>query len=367
MTPRLLRLDERLEAQGVGSLVLPPGTALRYLTGLDMSPSRRLTLFVHVPGKESILVLPKLEAPGIPETPGLRLVSWIDADGPLAAVREALADVPLDAPVGVDEETTRLWELNALEEAAGKPLQTVPIASLLWQLRSIKDAGELDTMREAGRIVDAALGKVQKALRPGITERQLAKVCAEAILEAGADGLSFNAFVAAGPNAFSPHHVSGDRPIEEGELIIVDMGAMVRGYASDVTRTFAIGEVSPELQRVFDVALASHEAGVAAVRAGAPCEAPDLAARKVILDAEMPDCPHRIGHGLGSTSFPPHEPPNVAEGVKAPLQAGMVVTVEPGVFVPGVAGARVEDAVVVTEDGAERLTHYPRGLLRPIG
>ena len=178
------------------------------------------------------------------------------------------------------------------------------------------------------------------------------------MLRAGGEGLSFSPIVVAGPNAASPHSTPSERPIQPGETIVVDCGVTVGGYAADITRTFAVGELEPEMARVYDVVRAANEAGREAVRPGIPAEQVDQAARAVIKDAGYGEYFfHRTGHGLGLET---HEPPYIVAGNQRLLEPGMTFTVEPGIYLPGRGGVRIEDDVVVTADGGESLTTFPR-------
>jgi Xaa-Pro dipeptidase len=193
-----------------------------------------------------------------------------------------------------------------------------------------------------------------------MTEREATRRLIQACFAAGADALAFEPIVVAGPNAALPHATPSDRPIGPGELMIVDFGAVVDGYASDLTRTFVLGEPDPEAARIYAVVREANAAGRAAVRPGIPAEAVDQAARAVIEDAGYgPYFPHRTGHGLG---LEVHEPPYLVAGDTTPLQTGMVFTVEPGIYLSGKGGIRIEDVVVVTENGGESLTAFPREL-----
>jgi Xaa-Pro dipeptidase len=192
----------------------------------------------------------------------------------------------------------------------------------------------------------------------GMTERAVAALLKIEMLEAGAEGMSFAPLVVAGPNAASPHAGPSDRPIQPGETIVVDCGVTVGGYAADITRTFAIGALEPELARVYEVVRAANEAGRAAVGPGVPAEEVDRVARAVIEESGYGAYfTHRTGHGLG---LEVHEPPYIVAGNERPLEPGMTFTVEPGVYLPGQGGVRIEDDVVVTSDGAESLTSFER-------
>uniref|UniRef100_UPI002ADE01E9 M24 family metallopeptidase n=1 Tax=Thermoflexus sp. TaxID=1969742 RepID=UPI002ADE01E9 len=220
---------------------------------------------------------------------------------------------------------------------------------------------EIAAMRRAVAVAEAALRMWLPEVRIRMTEREAARRLIQACFAAGADALAFEPIVVAGPSAALPHATPSDRPLGPGELMIVDFGVVVDGYVSDLTRTFALGEPDPELRRVYEVVREANAAGRAAVRPGIPAEAVDWAARAVIEAAGYgPNFLHRTGHGLG---LEVHEPPYIVAGNTAPLQPGMTFTVEPGIYLPGKGGVRIEDDVVVTETGGESLTTFPRELM----
>lgn len=233
----------------------------------------------------------------------------------------------------------------------------VATEGLIAGLRARKDDAEVARIERAAGYVDTALGEVAPALR-GLTEREAARRIEATIRSAGADDIGFDAIVASGPNGAIPHHSPGERAISDGDLVIIDIGARVDGYRSDMTRTFSIGEMSTEQQRQYDVVVAAQQAGVDAMVAGAPTRDVDAAARAVIDDAGWADAfPHGTGHGIGLDI---HELPTVGTRSTEVYEVGTVATVEPGVYLSGSGGVRVEDTLVVTSDGARRLTGFAK-------
>lgn len=236
--------------------------------------------------------------------------------------------------------------------------ELAPSSGLIEGLRSVKDHAEIDRIEAAAAIVDRALSDVVAALLEQPTEREFARILDAAIRAGGADDLGFDTIVASGPNGAIPHHAPGDRTIGRGDLVIVDVGAMVDGYRSDMTRTFCVGELSAEQRRHYQVVADAQQAGVDAMVEGVRTAAVDAAARAVIGDAGWGDrFTHGTGHGVGLDI---HELPRVAHDAADEYRIGTVATVEPGVYLPGVAGVRVEDTCVVTESGARRLTGFPK-------
>ncbi len=238
--------------------------------------------------------------------------------------------------------------------------ELVPTTGVVEQCRQVKDEGEIDRMAAAAAIADGALAEVRPMLAEGPTEKEAALALDTAIRRLGADSSAFATIVASGPNAALPHKRPSDRPIGPGELVIVDMGAVVDGYRSDMTRTMAVGEPDPKARKVFETVRDAQRLGVEQVVPGSPISEVDKACRDCIDAAGWADAfVHGTGHGVGLDI---HEMPWVRSTAGEPLQVGQVITVEPGVYLPGFCGARVEDTVVVTEDGARRLTHSPKAL-----
>lgn len=239
--------------------------------------------------------------------------------------------------------------------------ELVPTEGLVEALRIVKDAGEVARIEAAAHIADAALADVRTLLLEGPTEAEFGLALDSAIRRFGAEGTSFETIVASGPNGAKPHHRPGSRRIEPGDLVVLDFGALVDGYCSDMTRTVMVGEPSPTQARMLEVVTASQQAGLEAVRAGVATADVDAACRAVIADAGWGDAfLHGTGHGVGLDI---HEDPRVAATATATLAPGHVVTVEPGVYLPDHGGVRVEDTVVVTDEGCRRLTLAPKAPL----
>lgn len=371
-TDRLTHLRTALAETDLDALVLIPGSNLRYLLGFSPMLSKRVVLAIF-PTEDSppALALPTLEAPGVRAHLGeaASYHTWDDATGPDAAVEAALHQTGLTGAVtlGVEFAAMRVQDLRALERAAdalGGSVNVQDATKLIGRLRMVKEAEELAAMEAAARIVEQALQRTIDQIAVGKTERELATFCTNAILEAGADGESFEAFVAAGPNTANPHHEPGDRPIQAGDLVMIDCGAVVKGYASDITRTVAVGEPDAQAREIYAVVKAANAAGKRAVHPGATGEAIDRAAREVIEEAGYGAYfVHRTGHGLGMETFPCHEYPDIVQGSTEPLPVGTTFTIEPGIYLEGVGGVRIEDDVVVTPDGHRSLTHFPRDLM----
>jgi Xaa-Pro aminopeptidase len=363
MQNRLDRLKNAAAAQGLAAVAVIPGASLHYLTGLDMHQSKRLTVaFFPVEGPPSF-VLPLLEASRVQAATAipLQIYPWSDADGPADALQRCCDDLGLAGRrIGVEYTSMRVLELRGIERCA-PGVQAEDAVALIADLRMVKDDEELAAMVEAARMIDSALAATLPQIRVGQTERQLAAILSHAIEATGAEGLSFGSIVAGGPNGANPHHDNGDRPFQAGDLIIIDCGAKYGGYLSDITRTVALGEPSVEQRTIYELVRAANAAGRAACRPGASGEEIDAATRAVIVAGGYGDYfTHRTGHGLGLDA---HELPNIVAGSTAPLRPGTTFTIEPGIYVGGLCGVRIEDDMVITADGARTLTSFPRELV----
>lgn len=363
MTDRVPRLAAEAGKHGLGGIALVPGANLRYLTGLDFGLTKRLTLALFPAEGSPAFVVPALEAGRVEagSRVPLRLFRWNDGDGPDAALRRCVDELGLAGKrIAVEHTAMRVMELRALE-ACAPGLSAEDATPLMTALRSRKDADERAAMREAVRMIETALEATIRQIRVGMTERALADFWDREIRAAGSDGPAFATDVASGPNAANPHHVPGDRAFQAGDLIVLDGGALCRGYASDITRTVALGEPGPEARRIYELVQAANAAGRAACRPGATGEEIDRAARRVIEDGGCgPLFFHRTGHGLGLEI---HEPPYIVAGSREPLPEGATFTIEPGIYLDGVRGVRIEDDLLLTPDGAESLTTFPRDLI----
>ncbi len=362
---RLEALRALAKANGVDCVALMPGANLRYFTGLTTRLSERPTvLFVPTEGPLAVVV-PQLEAAAaedqLPE--GARLFVYRDEEGHehiFYQVAEAL-DLAGKA-IGVEYLAMRVMEMRRIEQAA-PGCQLLATEPWLPQLRRVKDEVEIAHMRRAVEVAERAMARLldEGGIRPGRTELEVAADLKIALLREGTQGEPFEPLVVAGPNSALPHAGPSNRPLAEGDLVIVDWGAVVEGYRSDITRTFVLGEPTAEMVRIHDAVLAANRSARLAVRPQMPAQEVDCLARRAITSAGYGEFfIHRTGHGLGLET---HEPPYLVEGNLALLEPGMTFTVEPGVYVPGLGGVRIEDDVLVTPDGSETLTTLRRGLI----
>lgn len=361
MTDRLARVQAALVAADLDALALVPGANMTYLLGLSIHSSERLAVAFCTPEGEVHMVLPALEesrAAAQALVP-ITFYSWTDAEGFDEALARCIDTIELDGLLGVEYTAMRVLELRAIEEVCAPA--TVDATPLLAKLRMVKDAEEIAAMQAAVQAVEQGLKAAIDFVRPGVTEREVQRVWEEAMIAAGAQGTSFETMIASGPNTANPHHTTSDRQLALGELVMFDGGARVNGYCSDITRTVALGPISDELREMYEVVLAANRAGVAAIKPETTGAAIDHAARSVITKAGYgPYFVHRTGHGLGIEI---HEPPYINTTETAPLPVGATFTIEPGVYLEGKGGVRIEDDVIVTADGGHCLTSFPRELI----
>ena len=275
-----------------------------------------------------------------------------------ALINEALAEAGAEK-AGFEEQRMTVAEHAVYSEKLHCTL--TPASSLMTELRGSKDEEELSCMTAAQRIAEGALEQILKEIRPGMTEKEIAARLNYLMVSAGAEKTAFDTIVASGPNGSMPHAVPGMRKVREGDFITMDFGCVYKGYCSDMTRTVALGRPSDEMRNVYDIVLQAQLAGIAAARAGVTGAAIDGAARKVIQDAGYGSCfGHSFGHSLGIDI---HEAPNAAPGNDKPMPDGAVISAEPGIYLPGRFGVRIEDVMILRPDGAQVITKAPKALL----
>lgn len=275
-----------------------------------------------------------------------------------ALINEALAEAGAEK-AGFEEQRMTVAEHAVYSEKLHCTL--TPASSLMTELRGSKDEEELSCMTAAQRIAEGALEQILKEIRPGMTEKEIAARLNYLMVSAGAEKTSFDTIVASGPNGSMPHAVPGMRKVREGDFITMDFGCVYKGYCSDMTRTVALGRPSDEMRNVYDIVLQAQLAGIAAAKAGVTGAAIDGAARKVIQDAGYGAYfGHSFGHSLGIDI---HEAPNAAPGNDKPMPDGAVVSAEPGIYLPGKFGVRIEDVMILRPDGAQVITKAPKALL----
>ncbi|MFD9933058.1 aminopeptidase P family protein [Streptomyces massasporeus] len=356
---RMERAARTAADAGLAGLLVAPGPDLVWLTGYTPpAVTERLTLLVLAAGQDPVLVVPALEAPDAHRAAGaaaLTLRDWTDGKDPYAATAGLLE---ASGRFGISDNA---WALHLLALQQALPGSSyASLTEALPMLRAVKDAAELDLMAAAGAAADATFEEIRNVPFAGRQESEVAADLDRLLRRHGHEQVDFT-IVASGPNGANPHHEAGDRVITRGDMVVLDFGGLRDGYGSDTSRTVHVGEPTDEERRVHDIVREAQEAGFRAVRPGAACQDVDRAAREVIAAAGYGEYfIHRTGHGIGVTT---HEPPYMIEGEERPLVPGMCFSVEPGIYLPGRFGVRIEDIVTVTEDGGRRLNTTARELV----
>lgn len=354
---RIRRAQTELEKQGVDLLLIGPGSDLFYLTGFVAHLSERLNLLGLPRQGKPFLILPVLEAPNARAQADLVDIHAWEETAPPAKLAALLAGAVDGKTLAVGDQ---LWSVFLLRLQEELPTATwIPAQNVMRALRMQKDSHEVDVMREVSRRTDEAWGEfVEGGQISGLTETEAMTRLQALMQKRGLEG-GFG-ICASGPNSASPHYHTGDRVIQPGDVVIFDWGGTLEGYKSDITRTVVIGEPTDEFRKVYEIVSRANQATLDAVKPGVPCEALDKAARDIITEAGYgPQFLHRVGHGLG---LDVHEEPYLVNGNKTPLEAGMVFSDEPGIYIEGHFGVRIEDAVVCTEDGGVRLNEASRAI-----
>jgi Xaa-Pro aminopeptidase len=360
LADRLMRAQAAAQEAGVDALLISPGPDLRYLTGYDAIPLERLTCLVLPAEGAARVVVPRLERLAALASPigalGLEVVSWQETEDPYAMVAGLL---PASGNFALDN---HMWaeKVLALRDAMPQATQTLA-GHVLRELRIRKTPDEVEALRRAGAAIDRVHALVPQWLRAGRTEREVGKDIADAIIAEGHVRVDF-VIVGSGPNGASPHHELSDRVIEPGDPVVVDIGGtMPDGYCSDETRCYSLGAPPPQFTEYYAVLQLAQAAACEHVQPGVTCESVDTAAREVIEAAGYGEhFVHRTGHGIGLET---HEEPYIVSGNSELLEPGMAFSIEPGIYLAGQHGARIEDIVICTDRAGERINLRPRELI----
>ena len=355
---RMLRVVTDATAAGLDGLVITPGPDLVWLTGYQPTAiTERLTVLVLTPDRQPTLLVPTLERPDAEGAVGagaLSIVDWADGEDPFV---RAGAFIGSQATMGIADSAWAMHLLGLQDAVRGSSYRS--LTQSLPMLRAVKDANELGRLAAAGAAADATYERILDVRFAGRKETEVAADLAALLREFGHEQVDFTV-VGSGPNGANPHHEAGDRTIEVGDAVVLDFGGLMHGYGSDTSRTVCVGEPSALVREVHEIVRQAQQAGVEAVRPGVACQEIDRAARKLITDAGYGEqFIHRTGHGIGTTT---HEPPYMIEGEEQPLVPGMCFSVEPGIYLAGQFGVRIEDIVTVTETGGRRLNGTEREL-----
>ena len=351
---RINRARVAMDEVGADTMLVSVGSDLPYLTGYQAMPLERLTMLV-VDEHDATLVVPELEAPRVKSGPFV-IRPWHEGENPIEAVVQ-LAGRPTIAAIG--DQTWSVFLIQLLGRMTGTTF--IPASTITSDLRVIKSSDEIEQLTRAGAAVDRVLARVPSEISfAGRTERHVANEVIDMTIGEGHELAQFW-IVASGANAASPHHEPGDRVMEDGDVVIIDFGGKLNGYCSDVSRTFSIGTPSAKVVEVHEIVRSAQAAGRAAATVGTPCQEVDRACRQVISDAGFGEYfIHRTGHGIGMDG---HEEPYIIEGNERVIEPGMAFSIEPGIYLPGEFGVRIEDICVASADGLRVLNNADRSLV----
>ncbi len=358
---RISQLQTMMQEQEIDCIALTPGASFYYFTGMKFHLMERPVIAFIKPGSPLILLLPDLERIKAEEKlPEAVLFSYDETSaGRLKSLKDASSALKLDdARIGIEPLQCRAFELWMLQSAASGS-QFEDISNLPGSIRSLKGADEIDHMKKAAVIAEQALEAVLGQIQPGLTEKEIAAELIIQLLRAGSEPeLPFEPIVASGPNSALPHATPTSRRLQQGDLLLFDWGARAGGYVSDITRTFAVGDVDPRLRRIYDVVQEANAHGRKAARPGITGADLDQTTTQVLINAGYGHLVrHRTGHGIGLEA---HELPYLTADQVQPLQTSMAFTIEPGLYIPGLGGVRIEDDMILEQDGAHSLTSMSR-------
>ena len=361
---RLEQFRNTVVENGLDGVALVPGANLLYLSTIHVHLSERPIVFFLPAHGDPAIIIPTLEAAkaqdaGIKDE---RIFSWDDDEGYTTAFQKACAQLELtDYLLGVEAQNMRVLELELLHRYSPN-LTTTHVEPLIMSLRGVKDESEQKAMRKAVAAAEQAMEELIPRIKIGQTEKRIASMLVQELMNAGSEASPFTPIVSAGPNGAIPHAVPTNRKIATGDLLVIDWGAVVDDYPSDITRTFAVGPIESEMVQIYEAVKLANETARKKAGPGTSGQDVDRAARGVIEELGYGDeFIHRTGHGLGLEI---HEPPFMMEGNTVPLEPGAVFTIEPGIYIRGKGGVRIEDDVIITSDGCESLTSFTRDLIQ---
>ena len=364
MNTRILRLKETMKSNNIKILTVIPGNSFFYFTGMRIYlHGRPIIFFVNANGRDAFL-MPELEIPSAKAAMGeddFDYFIYTDQKGYKGAMEDLSEHLSLsNSIIGVEYQNMRVFEENIIKEATrGVIFEDVQL--LLERQKNIKDSDEIANIREAARITDQALGETIKTIRRGITENQVLNELMIQLLRFGGQEPFKVQIVVSGDRSAFPHSKASDRVIQDGDIVMIDTGATYKGYPCDLTRTFVLGHIDGEMSEIYEIVKNANAAVVKGYKPSMTAEDVDSLARSVIESAGYGEYfIHRTGHGLGIGG---HEGLSIVKGNKTVLRPGMVFTDEPGIYIPGKGGVRIEDNVLVTSDGLEVLTGFSRELM----
>lgn len=352
------KLVSRMQ-QHMDIAILVPGPNMHYFTGLHLKQSERLTFAVITANNDLYFILPQVELNKVDLSNGGVILSYSDEEGPTLAIQRLKKEIGTLQTIGVEFDTMRVHEQKSIEMLTYENLSD--IGESIRELRMKKDLQELAYMRQAVQIVEESLAATLPTIQVGVTEMEVAAQLEYEMRRRGSEGTPFGTIVASGYRGALPHGRASTKKIEAGEFIVIDFGAIYKGYVADMTRTVALGDVSPTLQNIYSLVKQANEAAIEAIKPGTTAQSLDCIAREIIRDGGYGDYfTHRLGHGIGLSA---HEEPYLMQRNSLVLEEGMAFTVEPGIYIQDVAGVRIEDNLIVTNNGYENLMTFSKELI----
>jgi len=353
------KLVFRMQQQHMDVALLVPGPNMHYFTGLHLKQSERLTLAAITANDELYFLLPQVELNKVDLSNGGVILSYSDEEGPAQAIQQLKKELGTFQILGVEFDTMHVNEQKSIEILTYENL--CDIGESIRELRMEKDYQEMAFMRQAVQIVEESLAVTLPTIQAGVTEMEVAAQLEYEMRRRGSEGTPFGTIVASGYRGALPHGRASTKKLEAGELIVIDFGAIYKGYVADMTRTVALGDVSPTLKNIYNLVKQANEAAIEAVKPGVTAHDIDDIARGIIRHAGYDDnFTHRLGHGIGLSA---HEEPYLMQRNPLVLKAGMAFTVEPGIYVKDVGGVRIEDNLIVTVNGCENLMTFSKELI----
>ncbi|PCD82616.1 Xaa-Pro aminopeptidase [Lysinibacillus fusiformis] len=352
------KLVSRMQ-QHMDIAILVPGPNMHYFTGLHLKQSERLTFAVITANNDLYFILPQVELNKVDLSNGGVILSYSDEEGPTLAIQRLKKEMGTLQTIGVEFDTMRVHEQKSIEMLTYENLSD--IGESIRELRMKKDLQELAYMRQAVQIVEESLAATLPTIQVGVTEMEVAAQLEYEMRRRGSEGTPFGTIVASGYRGALPHGRASTKKIEAGEFIVIDFGAIYKGYVADMTRTVALGDVSPTLQNIYSLVKQANEAAIEAIKPGTTAQSLDSIAREIIRDGGYGAYfTHRLGHGIGLSA---HEEPYLMQRNSLVLEEGMAFTVEPGIYIQDVAGVRIEDNLIVTNNGYENLMTFSKELI----
>ena len=352
---------ELMKEKSIKALILSPSANMFYLTGFNTFPGERLLVSILMDSGECVFVAPKLYESEVKEKAQFdELHSWNDTQNPTELLKAIAKKYGIAQCSVAIEETMWFTAFDKIHKAF-EAVEYVHAAEIIGELRQCKTAVEAEKMRKASHAADQALRNILENIKPGLKETEVRDMLEAEMRKLGAAGPSFPTIIGSGPNSALPHHGTGERALQEGDSVVIDFGCLLNDYCSDTTRTIVIGEASDKLKSVYAILKRAQQLAIDKVKPGVKAREVDFAARKYITDKGYGEYfIHRTGHGIG---LEVHEMPYITETSEVVLKPGMVFSIEPGIYLEGEFGIRIEDLVMVTEDGVEVLNQFSKELI----